>query len=95
MNVSCFQDINILLTFQSSVTLIAVVRERRRTYYNFRILLLCSKYIFLNNKSLNQNTRLQVMVVTNVLPQSPLWSLCLTTYRHSPPVLYTALLLFK
>ena len=27
------------------------------------------------------------MVVTNVLPRSPLWSLCLTTYRHSPPVL--------
>ena len=25
------------------------------------------------------------MVVTNVLPRSPMWSLCLTTYRHSPP----------
>ena len=54
MNVTCSQDI-ILLTLQSSVTLMAVVRERRLTYYNFMILLLCSKYIFLNNKSLNQN----------------------------------------
>ena len=58
MNVSCFQDISILLTLQSSVTLMAMVRERRLTYYNFKLLLLCSKYIFLNNKSLNQNTRL-------------------------------------
>ena len=58
MNVSCFQDINILLTLQSSVTLMTVVRERRLTYYNFIILLLCSQYIFLNNKSLNQKTRL-------------------------------------
>ena len=58
MNVSCFQDINILLTLQSSVTLMAVVRERRLTYYNFIILFLCSQYIFLNNKSLNQKTRL-------------------------------------
>ena len=58
MNVSCFQDISILLTLQSSVTLIAVVRERRLTYYNFIILLMYFKYIFLNNKSLNQKTRL-------------------------------------
>ena len=58
MNASCFQDINILLTLQSSVTLMRVVRERRLTYYNFIILLLCSQYIFLNNKSLNQKTRL-------------------------------------
>ena len=49
MNVSCFQDINILLTLQSSVTLMTVVGERRLTYYNFIILLLCSQYIFLNN----------------------------------------------
>ena len=47
------QDINILLTLQSSVTLMAVVRERRLRYYKFIILLLCSKYICLNNKSLN------------------------------------------
>ena len=58
MNVSCFQDINILLTLQSSVTLMAVVRERMLTYYDFIILLLCSQYIFLNNKILNQKTRL-------------------------------------
>ena len=58
MNVSCFQDISIVLTLQSSVTLMAVVRERRLTYYNFIILLLCSKYIFFKYKSLNQNTRL-------------------------------------
>ena len=56
MNISCFQDISILLTLQSS--LMAVVRGRRLTYYHFIILLLCSKYIFLNNTSLNQNTRL-------------------------------------
>ena len=36
----------VLLTLQSSVTLMAVVRERMLTYYNFIILLLCSKYIF-------------------------------------------------
>ena len=35
MNVSCFQDISILLTLQSSVTLMVVVRERRLTYYKF------------------------------------------------------------
>ena len=58
MNVSCFKDINILLTLQSLVTLMTVVRKRRLTYYNFIILLLCSKYICLNNKSLNQKTRL-------------------------------------
>ena len=46
MNVSCFQDISILQTLQSSVTLIAVVRERRLTYYNFIILLMYFKYFF-------------------------------------------------
>ena len=58
MNVSCFQEIIILLTLQSSVTLMAVVRKRRLTYYNSIILFLCSFYIFLKKKSLNQNTRL-------------------------------------
>ena len=53
---SCLQDISILLILQSSVTLMAVVRQIK--YYNFIILLMCSKYILLNNKSLNPKTRL-------------------------------------
>ena len=58
INVSYLQGISILLMVQSSVTLLAVVRERRLTYYNFILLLMCSKYILLNNRSLNPKTRL-------------------------------------
>ena len=36
----------ILLTFQPSVTLMAVVQERRLTFYDFIILPMCSKSIF-------------------------------------------------
>ena len=46
INKLCHKNERVLLALQSLVTLMAVVRERMLTYYNFIILLLCSKYIF-------------------------------------------------
>ena len=45
-----------MLTLQSSVTLMAVVRKRRLTYDNVIIFLMYTKYCFLNNTSSNKKT---------------------------------------
>ena len=49
--------------FQPLVTLMAVVRERRLTFYNFIILPMCSKSIFKKIKALIKRHACQVMVV--------------------------------
>ena len=71
-----------MLTLQSSVTLMAVVRERMFTYYSWKYCTCVLNRFFLIINVLIRKHVCQVMVVTNVLPRSPLCSLCLTTWNE-------------
>ena len=87
-----------------SFRLMAVIREKRLTYYNFIILLMCSKLIKTNNKSFNQNRRLssygcylcfaRISLVVTMLDDIPSLSRPFCTHIFVY-FLYTALLLFK